>query len=85
MPLLQVKSIHLRGLKENVVIGHIIPAGTGMRCYRNYRLFTKDTEDLDTHVTEILEQRRKEEEQKAAMENESMASVEVNTKATVEG
>jgi len=48
----------LRGLKENVVIGHIIPAGTGMRKYRDLKLFTKDTEDLDAHVAKILEQRR---------------------------
>lgn len=29
---------HLRGLKENVVIGHLIPAGTGMKQYRNIDL-----------------------------------------------
>jgi DNA-directed RNA polymerase subunit beta' len=29
---------HLRGLKENVVIGHLIPAGTGMKHYRNIDL-----------------------------------------------
>ena len=26
---------HLRGLKENVIIGKLIPAGTGMKCYNN--------------------------------------------------
>ena len=26
---------HLRGLKENVIIGKLIPAGTGMQCYHN--------------------------------------------------
>ena len=26
---------HLRGLKENVIIGKLIPAGTGMSCYHN--------------------------------------------------
>ncbi len=52
----------LRGLKENVVIGHIIPAGTGMHKYRDLKLFTKDTEDLDAHVANILEQRRREAE-----------------------
>ena len=25
---------HLRGLKENVIIGKLIPAGTGMACYK---------------------------------------------------
>ncbi|HEV8480090.1 MAG TPA: DNA-directed RNA polymerase subunit beta' [Candidatus Eisenbacteria bacterium] len=29
---------HLRGLKENVIIGHLIPAGTGMSTYRKLRL-----------------------------------------------
>lgn len=28
----------LRGLKENVIIGHLIPAGTGMRQYRDIHL-----------------------------------------------
>ncbi len=52
----------LRGLKENVVIGHIIPAGTGMRKYRDLKLYTQETEDLDAHVQNILEQRRREAE-----------------------
>jgi DNA-directed RNA polymerase subunit beta' len=30
------------GLKENVIVGHLIPAGTGMREYRTYNCgFTK--------------------------------------------
>jgi len=29
---------HLRGLKENVIMGRLIPAGTGMEYYRNVRL-----------------------------------------------
>jgi len=29
------KSDRLLGLKENVIIGKLIPAGTGMECYRN--------------------------------------------------
>ena len=28
----------LRGLKENVIIGHLIPAGTGLPVYRRVRL-----------------------------------------------
>ncbi len=32
------KTDELRGLKENVVIGHLIPAGTGMRRYRKVKL-----------------------------------------------
>ena len=29
------KTDYLRGLKENVIIGKLIPAGTGMECYKN--------------------------------------------------
>jgi len=32
----------LRGLKENVLIGKLIPAGTGMRKYRNVGITTPD-------------------------------------------
>ena len=32
------KTDHLEGLKENVIIGKLIPAGTGMRKYRNIEL-----------------------------------------------
>jgi len=35
---IQGKIDHLRGLKENVIIGHLIPAGTGMSVYRKLRL-----------------------------------------------
>lgn len=35
---------HLIGLKENVIIGKPIPAGTGMKRYRNVKL---DTDHLD--------------------------------------
>lgn len=39
----------LIGLKENVIIGKLIPAGTGMRRYRNVHLNTdfKETDELD--------------------------------------
>ena len=32
------KSDSLRGLKENVIIGKLIPAGTGLERYRNIRV-----------------------------------------------
>ncbi len=35
---------HLLGLKENVIIGKLIPAGTGMGCYRNIDVEAKETE-----------------------------------------
>jgi DNA-directed RNA polymerase subunit beta' len=52
---------NLRGLKENVVIGHPIPAGTGMRAYKNVRLFDDTSEDLDASIKQILENRKAEE------------------------
>ncbi|HHU36925.1 MAG TPA: DNA-directed RNA polymerase subunit beta' [Treponema sp.] len=52
----------LRGLKENVIIGHLIPAGTGMRQYRNVKLFDKENIDLDVQMDEIIERRKLEKE-----------------------
>ncbi len=53
---------NLRGLKENVVIGHMITAGTGMKRYRDMKLSNDEAEDLDAHVQEILELRKREAE-----------------------
>ena len=36
---------HLIGLKENVLIGKLIPAGTGMKCYSNIQLDTDFPEE----------------------------------------
>jgi DNA-directed RNA polymerase subunit beta' len=52
----------LHGLKENVIIGHLIPAGTGIKDYKNIKLFDEHREDLDAHMREILEQRARERE-----------------------
>ncbi|MEI6874412.1 MAG: DNA-directed RNA polymerase subunit beta', partial [Spirochaetota bacterium] len=52
----------LRGLKENVIIGHLIPAGTGMKKYRNIKLFDQENDDLDAFVNEIIEKRKREKE-----------------------
>ncbi len=68
---------NLRGLKENVIIGHLIPAGTGMLEYRNVKLFDEHSEDLDATVQEILEQRRLLQEQ-AEESEEDEAEVEVS-------
>jgi len=37
---------NLIGLKENVIIGKLIPVGTGMKRYRNTRLSTDETETI---------------------------------------
>ncbi len=36
---------HLIGLKENVIIGKLIPAGTGMECYKNIGVHRADDAD----------------------------------------
>ena len=56
---------YLRGLKENIIIGHPIPAGTGMKRYRDVKLFDEDQQDLDEYMNEILERHKLE---KAAIE-----------------
>jgi len=40
------KSDHLFGLKENIIIGKLIPAGTGMLRYRNLQLEAPDAERM---------------------------------------
>jgi DNA-directed RNA polymerase subunit beta' len=52
---------YLRGLKENIIIGHPIPAGTGMKRYRNIKLYDEESQDLDVYMQEILERRKLEE------------------------
>jgi DNA-directed RNA polymerase subunit beta' len=37
----------LRGLKENVIIGHLIPAGTGIRQYKTVELYNEEPGDLE--------------------------------------
>ena len=37
----------LTGLKENVLIGKLIPAGTGMKRYRSIKLNTDEEDDID--------------------------------------
>ena len=50
----------LIGLKENVIIGKLIPAGTGMNLYKNTRISTEESDDAEvveeSEVTEIVEE-----------------------------
>jgi DNA-directed RNA polymerase subunit beta' len=64
---------YLRGLKENIIIGHPIPAGTGMKRYRDIKLYDEDSQDLEKQMQEILEQRKLE----AAYIAEAAASVDI--------
>ena len=49
---------HLIGLKENVIIGKLIPAGTGMKRYSNIKLSTDEMleqkdDDLDMDLDDL--------------------------------
>jgi DNA-directed RNA polymerase subunit beta' len=65
---------YLRGLKENIIIGHPIPAGTGMKRYRNIKLYDEDNQDLEKQMQEELERRRIE----AAFRTEAAATAEAS-------
>jgi len=42
----------LRGLKENIILGHLIPAGTGSQNYRNsFKKYSTDTRIRNTNLT----------------------------------
>ncbi|OVE79025.1 DNA-directed RNA polymerase subunit beta' [bacterium I07] len=40
----------LSGLKENVIIGHLIPAGTGVRRFRDMRVWAEEDEEVSSEV-----------------------------------
>src|SRR5512138_3383547 len=46
---------HLRGLKENVIVGRLIPAGTGMEYYRNVQLSPEMEEAAQKVQEEVSE------------------------------
>jgi DNA-directed RNA polymerase subunit beta' len=46
---------YLRGLKENVIMGRLIPAGTGVSKYRSAKLLIEDPEDQLPPIEEIDE------------------------------
>jgi len=48
---------YLRGLKENVIMGRLIPAGTGLEYYRNVELLTEEPEpDVEDTVRMELDE-----------------------------
>ena len=50
---IEAKLDHLLGLKENVIMGHLIPAGTGQKKYRD--LILQSPEDILEHPREKVE------------------------------
>jgi DNA-directed RNA polymerase subunit beta' len=65
----------LRGLKENVIIGHLIPAGTGIRHYRNIKLYDANAVDLDDQMNEIIERRRLEKEAEELAQQQALQDI----------
>ena len=46
----------LRGLKENVIVGHLIPAGTGLEKYNQLIVGSKDAYDKIAHAKDVTSQ-----------------------------
>ena len=42
------KTDHLRGLKENIIMGRLIPAGTGLTAYKKWKVVVAEDEDMDS-------------------------------------
>ncbi len=54
---IEAKKDFLRGLKENVVVGHKVPAGTGLRQYNDIIVGAKkDMEEGDVEVAKVFEE-----------------------------
>ena len=45
----------LLGLKENVIMGHLIPAGTGLNRYKSIRVSSNETEEVEEGSSEKVE------------------------------
>lgn len=50
---IQGKVDHLLGLKENVIMGHLIPAGTGLKKFRNLIVTSKDETMIEEELSVI--------------------------------
>ena len=47
---------NLRGLKENVIVGRLIPAGTGYRDYVHGEIIVPDQKEKPDHFLDILDE-----------------------------
>ena len=73
------KTDELRGLKENIIIGKLIPAGTGAKQYSNIEMML-EKEFMSDEPSEFLEEQfiddEEIKEEVAAMESQNESSVE---------
>jgi len=44
------KTDNLRGLKENIIMGRLIPAGTGLTAYKKWKVVVAEDDDMDAAV-----------------------------------
>ncbi|MBR6322944.1 MAG: DNA-directed RNA polymerase subunit beta', partial [Lachnospiraceae bacterium] len=77
---------HLMGLKENVLIGNLIPAGTGMKRYRDIRLdsderFEQEMEEKASRYRKAMEEAAKANAENAQRRNEAEEESEAETDA----
>ncbi|MPN09300.1 DNA-directed RNA polymerase subunit beta' [bioreactor metagenome] len=52
------KTDPLLGLKENVIIGKLLPSGTGMKCYNDVKIVPtsdQDTEEKSVDYSQIMQ------------------------------
>lgn len=63
----------LRGLKENVIVGNLIPAGTGVKDYSNIKLTLpeEDVEEGEIEEEEIEEEEKEEKAEKQAAKSKT--------------
>ncbi|MBX2990608.1 MAG: DNA-directed RNA polymerase subunit beta' [Bacteroidetes bacterium] len=57
----------LLGLKENVIMGHLIPAGTGLKYFKDILVTPKDTEDVVEEQVEETPAKKGKSKEKAAV------------------
>ena len=50
------KTDHLLGLKENVIVGHLIPAGTGSRVFNKLIVGSQEEYDRLIEAKEVVEE-----------------------------
>ncbi|MGM0587682.1 MAG: DNA-directed RNA polymerase subunit beta' [Bacteroidota bacterium] len=68
---IEAKKDHLLGLKENVVVGHKVPAGTGIRGYEDIIVGAKsDMEEGDEATRKVFEALGAEDKESADVEDE---------------
>ncbi len=78
------KTDTLRGLKENVIMGHLIPAGTGLMRYRTLIVKPPEGEDSDLQVIPVKEDLEEEVKIAALLAEEQLRGEPVQEAESVE-